>query len=290
VNLIFDTYNNVRFGLLSTRILLLSAILLACWEFSPSGVADNEKVVTFLSKVPPEYLTDINVMYWVRGIVVLSCLMWFFCLLTPFSCWVATISFASLWALRVENSIYSPHIYHIAIVLTFIHAAWFTFYYRQITYAYRSQTTAISMYYPYWVFWLSVFYIGWFHTLAGIAKLRSHGWAWADGTSLQLWTKAFGYSPSPVTQWIISDQQSTMLMQQGTLVVETAAIVCILGRPLRIVVGLALLAFYGGVLTSFVDYGFHLNAVLVFWFLILSEALLSKWQVGDSKTIQTDYN
>lgn len=278
MNFLFDQYNASRFGLLSTRLLLISAFVLALWPFTPSGVADNPKVVTFLSGIPQQYLTDPNVMLWLRGILLLSGLLWFFCWLTPISAWVTTLAFAGLWALRTENSIYSPHIYHIAIVLTFIHAAWFTFYNRRIVAAIRNRTTAISYDYPAWVFGLSVFYIGWFHTLAGIAKLRAHGWQWADGVSLQLWTKAFGYAPSPVTQWIVSDQPNTMLLQQVTLVVETAAILCVLGRPFRWIIGLSLLAFYAGVLTSFIDYGFHLNAILVLWFLLLSDFLLGKWQ------------
>lgn len=275
---LFEKFNSVRFGLLSTRILILAAIALACWPFQPTGVADNPNDVSFLSGLPGELLSDPGLMYGLRAVVVVAAVMWFFCLLTPLSCWITTLAFASLWALRIENSIYSPHIFHVAIMLMAIHAAWFTFYRRQIVYAYRAAETTTTFAYPYWVFFLSVFYIGWFHTLAGVAKLREHGWQWANGTSLQLWTHAFGYEPSPVTQWIVSNHQVAQLLQQGTLVIETAAILCILGRPFRWIVGLTLAGFYAGVLTSFVDYGFHLNAFLTVWFLIISDFVLQKWR------------
>lgn len=278
---LFEKFNSVRFGLLSTRVLLIGAIILAFCPFHPdqvAGVGDNPQTVTFLSGLTPELLSHPGLMWGLRITLFFSALLWFFCVLAPVSCWITTLSFLGLWAVRTENSIYSPHIFHVAIMLTLIHAVWFTFYGRQIRMAYKSGATTTTYAYPYWVFWLSVFYIGWFHTLAGIAKLRTHGWEWANGTSLQLWTHAFGYQPSPVTQWIVNDHRMAMLLQQGTLVIETAAILVVLGRPFRWILGLLLLAFYGGVLTSFVDYGFHLNAFLTAWFLLASDFLLDSWR------------
>lgn len=275
---LFEKFNSVRFGLISTRILLIIAIVLACCPFEPTGVAENPSPVTFLSSIPADILADPGLLFAMRAVLIVSALLWFFCLLTPLSCWITVLAVGGLWAVRVENSIFSPHIFHVGIMLLLIHAAWFTFYRRQIVYAFRAGETMTTFAYPYWVFWLSVFYIGWFHTLAGVAKLRAHGWQWADGTSLQLWTHAFGYEGSPVTQMIVSNQPLAMLLQQGTLVIETAAILCVLGRPFRWLVGLTLLGFYGGVLTSFVDYGFHFNAFLTAWFLLLSDFVLQKWR------------
>lgn len=286
MNQLFEKYNPTRFGLISTRILLILAIALGCCPFEMTGELENVKTISFLSGIPAETLADPGVMYGLRAVLVVAALMWFFCLLVPVSCWLTALAFAGLWALRLENSIFSPHIFHVAIMLTVIHAAWFTFYRRSIVYAYRSDQTATTYNYPYWVYWLSVFYIGWFHTLAGIEKLRAHGWAWADGTSLQLWTHAFGYHPSPVTQWIVSNHQVAQWLQQGTLVIETAAILCILGRPFRWLVGLGLLGFYGGVLTSFVDYGFHLNAFLTAWFLLVADFLLVAWRRPEAADLE----
>ena len=122
--------------------------------------------------------------------------------------------------------------------------------------------------YPRWVFMLSVFYLGWFHSLAGFTKILSSGFGWGNGVSLQLWTKLFGWGPSPFGQLLLYDARLTAWMQTGALTIECACILVIFNRWLRYGLGTALFGFYMGVLTTFVTFGFHFNALLVVWFLL----------------------
>ena len=64
-------------------------------------------------------------------------------------------------------------------------------------------------------------------------------------------------------------------MQTGALVIECASILCIFGSRLRYGVGIGLTGFYIGVLTTFVTFGFHFNAVLVALFLLPVD-----WMIG----------
>ena len=57
-------------------------------------------------------------------------------------------------------------------------------------------------------------------------------------------------------------------MQTGALVIECACILVVFNRWLRYGLGFGLFGFYLGVLTTFVTFGFHFNALLVVWFLL----------------------
>ena len=63
-------------------------------------------------------------------------------------------------------------------------------------------------------------------------------------------------------------------MQTGALAIECLSVLCIFNRWFRYGIGLALFGFYLGVLTTFVDFGFHFNAVLVAFFLLPVDRLL----------------
>jgi hypothetical protein len=65
---------------------------------------------------------------------------------------------------------------------------------------------------------------------------------------------------------VLGSRSFTQALQVLTLVVETAGVLAIFPR-LRVWIGLALLAFYGGVLLTF-DYGFQLNAILTALYLL----------------------
>ena len=72
----------------------------------------------------------------------------------------------------------------------------------------------------------------------------------------------------PFGQVLLFDTRLTAVMQTGALAIECLSIVCVLGRWFRYAIGFALFGFYVGVLTTFVDFGFHFNAILVAWFLL----------------------
>jgi hypothetical protein len=60
---------------------------------------------------------------------------------------------------------------------------------------------------------------------------------------------------------MIQNRTFALALQWATLVFETAGILALFDRRVRVVVGLAMLSFYAGVLLTF-DYGFHINFVL----------------------------
>jgi len=57
-------------------------------------------------------------------------------------------------------------------------------------------------------------------------------------------------------------------------VIECLSVFCIFNRWFRYAIGLALFGFYLGVLTTFVDFGFHFNAILVAFFLLPVDRLM----------------
>ena len=271
---------NLRFGVLSVRILLAMVILIALFpiEFSigPRS-ADAATIFTWL----PEWLLR-NGMFFtlVRIGVVGAALLWWMRIWTPVSCWLTVVLAMLLWSLRMENLTNGAHVFNVANMLLVIHAMWFQFYHRQIDAALASQVNdssstestnnheQLQRCYPRWVFMLCVFYLGWFHSLAGFNKILSSGFGWGNGVSLQLWTKLFGWDPSPFGQLLLYDSRLTAWMQTGALLIECACILVIFNRWLRYGLGLALFGFYMGVLTTFVTFGFHFNALLVVWFLL----------------------
>ena len=275
---------DMRFGMLSVRILLAVVILIAVFpiEFS-IGPRSNQPATIFTWL--PEWLLR-NGMFFsvVRISVVSAALMWWLRIWTPISCWLTVVLAMLLWSLRMENLTNGAHVFNVANMLLVVHAMWFQFYHHEIDTAFKSDTTLddtgadesesekrherLQRCYPRWVFMLSVFYLGWFHSLAGFTKILSTGFGWGNGISLQLWTKLFGWEPSPFGQLLLYDARLTAWMQTGALLIECACILVIFNRWLRYGLGLALFGFYVGVLTTFVSFGFHFNALLVVWFLL----------------------
>ena len=153
-------------------------------------------------------------------------------------------------------------------MLLIVHAMWFHFYRDPIRQGVRDGTFFADRNYPRWVFVLCVFYLGWFHSLAGFTKLACCGLGWGNGESLQLWVNLFGWKASPFAQVILYDSRLTAVLQTGALVIECLSILAVFHWTLRYAVGLGLFGFYVGVLGTFVDFGFHFNAVLVALFLL----------------------
>ena len=264
-----------KFGIAVTWLLCLFALVLACLpiEFA-SGVRSTQGASVF-SWLPEAILRSGLFFTGVRIVLAVSAVCWIFRVAVPVFCWITTFAFMLMWSLRMENLTNGAHIFNVTNMLMFIHALWYQFYWREMKSSIGAGMLWKTACYPRWVFMLSLFYLGWFHTLAGVTKIVNSGIGWGNGVSLQLWTELFGNTSTPFAQTILFDSRLTAVMQTGALVIECVSILCIFSSRLRYGVGIGLIGFYIGVLTTFVTFGFHFNALLVALFLLPVD-----WAIG----------
>ena len=256
-----------RFGQLTTWLLCGLAVTLALLPFEYQS-GDRQSTGTVLSWLPSAVLESATVMLIARAALLVSAIAWMFRQALPWSAWGTACFFTVVWALRMENTSHAAHIFNATNMLLYVHAMWFHFERHAIAGSIREGTFWQSRLYPNWVFGLSVFYLCWFHTWAGATKIMESGFDWGNGLSLQLWVYLWGWPASPTTQLLLSSRTLTRVLQTGALIFETSSILGIFSKWLRWIVGFNLLGFYCGVLTTFVDYGFHANALLVAMFLL----------------------
>tara|TARA_B100001093_G_scaffold514601_1_gene588986 strand:- start:98 stop:877 length:780 start_codon:yes stop_codon:yes gene_type:complete len=207
-----------------------------------------------------------------RWALVIGGVLWSLQLLIPWSSWLAVGSFTGVVALFYENSMAIAHTYNLAVLLLFIHAAWYHFRRHEIRAAIADGSFWHREMYPPWVFKLSVFSIAIFHTFAGLSKLFISGFEWANGLSLQLWVHLWGVD-SGVKELLLSDRALAQALQVSTLVIETGAIVALLSRRWRWAMGLGLMGLYSGILMTF-NFNFQYNALIVALFLLPTYAAL----------------
>ena len=191
--------SNPRYGLVANFVLLCCSLALA---FSPFEFADGvrcETPATVFFWLPDSLLGSPAFFVAVRILLVGFTLLWMFHKFTPFSCWATVFFFTLMWSLRMENVTNGAHIFNVTNWLLIVHAAWFQFYGQEITRGKNENSLAIPCY-PRWVFILCLFYIGWFHTLAGATKIWESGFDWPTGVSLQLWVNEFGWAGSPFSK------------------------------------------------------------------------------------------
>jgi hypothetical protein len=258
-------------------LLLATASVLAAWPFQVTA-GPRHGVVTLLWWLPDSVVMADATWHFFRGLLLVGILLWALApklpWTLPWSCWLTVIGFTGRWSLHVETTYNTSHIFHMANMLLIIQALWITGDAKLI-----KQTLAGGSYWrtplvPRWVSLTSICYIGLFHSAAGISKLFFSGPAWASGTSLQIWTYLWGRRWSPTTQLILRSRSFTRALQVLTLIVESAGILAIFPR-LRPWIGLALLAFYAGVLATF-DYGFQFNAILTAVYFLPVESWLTR--------------
>ena len=261
------------FGQFSTWVLLLFAVIVALTPIEFDLGQRREVAATIFSWLPESLIRSPMLFVVVRIALLVSAVLWALRIAIPISCWSTVLFFTLCWALRMENLTNGAHIFNVTNWLLIIHAMWFHFRRQEIHTAIREGRFWDARLYPRWVFWLCIFYLGWFHTLAGLSKITTSGFGWGDGVSLQLWTQLFGWEPSPFGKLLLWDVRLTSLMQTGALVIECLSILCIINRWFRYAIGFALFGFYLGVLTTFVNFGFHFNAVLVAMFLLPMDRL-----------------
>ena len=262
------------FGQIATWLLLLFAVIVAFSPIEFDTGPQRTVPATIFSWMPESLIRSPELFFGARIVCLAGAVLWAFRIAIPFSCWLTVAAFTMSWALRMENLTNGAHIFNVTNWLLIIHAMWFHFRHREIRNAVDGGKFWSTKLYPRWVFWLCVFYLGWFHTLAGLSKIYVTGFGWGDGVSLQLWTELFGWKPSPFGKLLLWDVRLTALMQTGALVIECLSVFCIFNRWFRYAIGLALFGFYLGVLTTFVDFGFHFNAILVAFFLLPVDRLM----------------
>lgn len=254
--MIFNRFNDRRFGILTVRLLLLMAIGMALLPIQPSSEQTVGRDVTILSRVPSAELQDPIVAYGFQAVVAISSVCWLMHWLAPISCWVTVFSFAGLAAVRIENSTQLCHSYWILLMLLVVHALWYSFYASRI----GSKAISARSCYPVWVLGLSVLVLAWFHTLSGLGKWQAadpqwtNGWQWADGVSLQMWLQSFGNPNSRLVQFLLQNVDVARAVQQAILVIELTAVLAILASTMRRCVGIALIAYYVFFLHCFVDW------------------------------------
>lgn len=268
-----------RFGLLSVGWLLLFACILAWIPFDHAAGPRAGQTVTLLSWLPESLLRWPGLYTLACGWLFLSALGWMAWIGTGYRgvrwiAWSTVAAFTAVWSLRLENLTNGAHIFNATNTLLFIHALWFHFREEELVRAFRAGRGWSAAVYPRWVFWLSVFYLGWFHSLAGFTKLAVSGSGWSDGASLQLWIHLFGDPRSPLTWPVVESRTTARILQTAALWIECCSILCIFGRWPRYLVGLGLIGFYTGVLGTFTMFGFHFNWVLVAWFLLPVDRLI----------------
>ena len=273
LNWLFDRATP-RFGQITVWLLLLFAVVLAFTPIEFDSGTRSEQPATVFSWLPLSLMQSQIFFTSVRVSLLISAVLWALKIWIPWSCWATVACFTLMWSLRMENLTNGAHIFNVTNMLLVVHAMWFHFYRDEIRSGIQRGTFWEDRNYPRWVFWLCVFYLGWFHSLAGFTKLACCGPTWGNGTSMQLWVNLFGWKASPLAQVMLYDSRLTAVLQTGALVIESLSILAIFHWSLRYLVGFGLIGFYIGVLGTFVTFGFHFNAILVALFLLPCDRLL----------------
>ena len=259
------------FGQTVVWCLLASAVTIALWPFE---IMPHERHAgaTILSLLPESWLSAPALWLTVRGALLVGITLWALHLCVPWSCWLTAGAFITLWSLHLETVSSGAHIVNISAMLLVIHAFWFQFYRHEMAAARRAGRYWRTPLYPRWAFWLSLFYIGLYHTWGGISKLSYSGFEWANGTSLQLWVHLWGLPYSVSRAAILAHRIVAQVFQALALFLETASLPAIFFPRVRLAVGLGMVGFYLSVIETF-NYGFHYNLLFTAMFFLPGERL-----------------
>lgn len=264
----------IHFAVAVEWVLFAACATMGLWAFTLMP-GERQAPSSLLSYCSSSFLSSPTPFYVFRAMLWVGMGLWIAGWLMPWCCWIMTIGAIGLWSMHLENTTDGAHVFHAAAMMLFVQSFWRTSLASEIAKAKREGTLWTTPLYPRWAFWLGLFYIGWFHTLAGLAKLYESGFAWANGTSLQLWVHWDAYPWSPARAIICKYHGLAVFLQYLTLVFETAGILG-LSKRLRPWIGLGLLGFYAGVLITF-PYGFQYNAALTALYFLPFHEWIPSW-------------
>lgn len=218
-------------------------------------------IATVLSWLPrpildqPALETTCVITVWITG------LCWLSQRFLPWSCWLTALFFTLAWAFRHENMGKTIHVHHVT-----THLLWLLAWWRQCTMKEyeeaKAQGQAISgNYYPEWAFqvclaWVCIFY-GW----AGWSKLTESGFDWANGISMQLWTRLWGNPNFFATHWVMESRLLAMWLMGMSLALEALAPLAMIPWFRPWIAG-GLIGMHLGIVTIF-GWGFHGNLAYV---------------------------
>ncbi|MEC7604747.1 MAG: hypothetical protein VX668_12065, partial [Planctomycetota bacterium] len=158
------------FGQMTVWILISFAICLAILG-PPHQTGLRADSATLISFFPEQILSSLFVYQTLRVLLVVAAIGWALKRGLAWTPATTSVCFMLIWALRMENVANGAHIFHVANMLIFLHAAWFHLYRVEIVAACQAGTFWQLKLYPRWVFYLAVFYLGIFHTWAGLTKI-----------------------------------------------------------------------------------------------------------------------
>jgi hypothetical protein len=255
-----------HYGVLVLACLLVSAMPLAGYFLlewpgnRPHGARTGP--ATVLSFLPDAVLLDRRPQIVCGVIFVVSAVAWLAQRWLPLSAWLTALSFTAVVALYVENASQLTHVAHLTNVMLLLYALWYHTCRHDIAAALREHRFWRTPLYPRWVYSCSVFAVGSFYGTSGLMKWLTSGPGWANGVSMQLWTRIWGNSSSFWTQLVLEDRRIAVALQWAALVGETAGFVAIVSRTLRPWIGLLLIAFHIGQIVLF-GWGFHANLLIL---------------------------
>jgi hypothetical protein len=262
----FGDRTRPHYGVLVLGCLLVSAVPLAAYFLLewPGGQPHGPRTgpATVLSFLPDALLLDRRCQLACGVLFAAGAVLWAAHRLLPWSAWLTALSFTGVVALYAENATQLTHVAHLTNAMLLLYALWYHACRHDIADALRERRFWRTPLYPRWVYSCSVFAVGWFYGLSGLTKWLTSGPDWANGISMQLWTRLWGDPDSVWTQLILRDRRFAATLQWGALIGETAGFAAVVSRRLRPWIGLLLIAFHVGQIAVF-GWGFHANMLIV---------------------------
>lgn len=255
-----------HYGVLVLCSLLVSALPLAGYFLlywpghRPHG--DRLGPATVLSFLPDAILLDRRAQIVCGVLFFAGAAAWLAHRFLPWSAWLTALSFTGVVALYVENATQLTHVAHLTNTMLLLYALWYHTCREDIAAALREHRFWKTPLYPRWVYSCSVFAVGFFYGTSGLMKRLTSGPDWANGLSMQIWTRLWGDPSSVWTRWVLADRRFAAALQWAALIGETAGYVAIVSRRLRPWIGLLLIGFHIGQIALF-GWGFHANMMIL---------------------------
>ena len=200
---------------LFTACLLIAGYLLFDLHLEYSHL-EKEHTVSILGLFLPLHAATDATLDTLRWVYLISAALWYFQRLVPVTGWIACLSFTGAVSIYWENLPWFRHKFLLPNALLFIFAMWFQFYRGR-----RSSSGRLLE--PGWVYFLSLWSLGLFYGLSGIAKVEG-GWPLWDGSALQLWFHLLAEPGHPAREIVIQSPRLAAILQSGALLVELSCL------------------------------------------------------------------